>query len=98
MTTVWLSANTLRYPGGGGHLWVYLNWALGLRAAGCEVVWLEGVPPGAHPDDVGPLVEGLQRRLTPFGFEAAIALHDKGAPVRSAGAAVIDLDQAREAD
>ena len=40
--TVCLSTNqTLDYPQGGGHLWVYLNWALGLRALGCEVIWLE---------------------------------------------------------
>jgi len=26
---VWLAANTLSYPQGGGHRWVYLNWALG---------------------------------------------------------------------
>jgi hypothetical protein len=40
--TVCLSTNqTLNYPQGGGHLWVYLNWALGLRALGCEVIWLE---------------------------------------------------------
>src|SRR5215218_4975126 len=42
--TVCLSTNTtLSYPQGGGHLWVYLNWALGLRALGCEVIWLETV-------------------------------------------------------
>jgi hypothetical protein len=40
--TVCLSTNqTLNYPQGGGHHWVYLNWALGLRALGCEVIWLE---------------------------------------------------------
>jgi hypothetical protein len=40
--TVCLSTNqALNYPQGGGHLWVYLNWALGLRALGCEVIWLE---------------------------------------------------------
>ncbi len=39
---VGLSANTLSYPQGGGHMWVYLNWALGLRALGCRVIWLEG--------------------------------------------------------
>src|SRR5688500_6356709 len=39
--TVCLSTNTtLSYPQGGGHLWVFLNWALGLRALGCEVIWL----------------------------------------------------------
>jgi hypothetical protein len=42
--TVCLSTNqALNYPQGGGHLWVYLNWALGLRALGCEVIWLETV-------------------------------------------------------
>jgi len=42
--TVCLSTNqTLNYPQGGGHLWVYLNWALGLRALGFEVIWLETV-------------------------------------------------------
>ncbi len=34
--TVCLYAKTLYYPTGGGHLWIYLNWALGLRALGCE--------------------------------------------------------------
>jgi hypothetical protein len=42
--TVCLSTKkTLSYPQGGGHLWVFLNWALGLRALGCEVIWLETV-------------------------------------------------------
>ena len=42
--TVFPSTNqTLNYPQGGGHLWVFLNWALGLRALGCEVIWLETV-------------------------------------------------------
>jgi hypothetical protein len=42
--TVCLSTNTtLSYPQGGGHLWVFLQWALGLRALGCEVIWLETI-------------------------------------------------------
>ena len=36
-------ARTIAYPQGGGHLWVYLQWALGLRALGCRVIWLEGI-------------------------------------------------------
>ena len=36
-------AQTIEYSQGGGHLWVYLNWARALRAAGCRVIWLEGV-------------------------------------------------------
>jgi len=34
---VCLVANTISYPEGGGHYWVYLNWAMGLRDAGCQV-------------------------------------------------------------
>src|SRR5215207_4924240 len=45
--TVCLSTNsTLNYPQGGGHLWVFLNWALGLRALGCDVIWLVTVSNG----------------------------------------------------
>ena len=44
---VWLWANTLSFPRGGGHLWVYLNWALGLHAVGCDVNWLEAADASA---------------------------------------------------
>src|SRR5207237_1244074 len=43
LTVCLAPANTIGYPQGGGHLWVYLNWALALRAIGCRVIWLEGV-------------------------------------------------------
>jgi hypothetical protein len=61
--TVCLSTNrTLNYPQGGGHLWVYLNWALGLRALGCEVIWLETV---SNTEGVRTL---NRRRLEPDGL------------------------------
>ena len=47
---VCLFANTLSYPEGGGHLWVYLNWALGLRSLGCQVIWLEDTDPRVRAD------------------------------------------------
>jgi hypothetical protein len=43
--TVCLATKTLHCPHAGGHCWVYLNWALGLRAIGCRVIWLESVIP-----------------------------------------------------
>jgi hypothetical protein len=74
--TVCLFANTISYPEGGGHLWVYLNWALGLRAAGCKVIWAEGVsvPPDSAAEAVQAQVGGLKRRLAPYGFEDVLAL------------------------
>jgi hypothetical protein len=43
--TVWLAARTIDYPEAGGVFWVYLNWALGLKAHNCRVIWLEMVNP-----------------------------------------------------
>jgi len=76
--TIWLAANTISYPRGGGHLWVYLNWALGLQALGCRVVWLEIVSPIVSPtpprDDVPALVAQLRQRLEQHGLRDGLAL------------------------
>ena len=41
MTICLTPAGTLNYDEGGGHFWVFLNWALGLRSLGYRVIWLE---------------------------------------------------------
>lgn len=42
MTMIALSpTGVAAFPDGGGHAWVYLQYALGLQASGHEVVWLE---------------------------------------------------------
>jgi hypothetical protein len=72
--TVCLSVSTIDYPQGGGHRWVYLNWALGLLANGCRVIWLESVSPKAPPERALANLEALQRDLEPFGLDASVAL------------------------
>jgi hypothetical protein len=72
--TVCLCANTLYYPQGGGHLWVYLNWALGLRAVGCRVIWMELVDPQTPSDQVRRHVARLESCLSRYGFAERIAL------------------------
>ena len=74
---VWLAANTFLYPEGGGHLWVYLNWALGLRSLGCDVIWLEGVEPGLSAEQVQWHAAGLKSRLSRYGLGDKIALCSK---------------------
>src|SRR5882724_11259347 len=69
-----LWANTLTYPEGGGHLWVYLNWALGLKSLGCEVTWLEVADPSKPAQRVARLANLLRERLTPYGMGDRIAL------------------------
>src|SRR3954467_6361698 len=61
--------NTLMYPQG-GHLWVFLNWALGFRSAGCEVTWLDVVPRSMELLELQQRVAHLRNVLAPFGIDA----------------------------
>ncbi len=72
--TVWLAARTLRHSNAGGHLWVYLNWALGLRVLGCRVIWLESVMPAAPPEEVRTKVIILKNRLARYNLGDSLAL------------------------
>jgi hypothetical protein len=73
--TVCLSpTSTLAHPEAGGHLWVYLNWALGLRALGCRVIWLEGVDAGAPECEVQAGVSALKSRLEPYDLADGVAV------------------------
>ncbi|MEO6340288.1 MAG: hypothetical protein ABIO39_09640 [Caulobacteraceae bacterium] len=98
MTTVWLAANTLRYPRGGGHLWAYMNWALGLRACGCDLVWLEGLPAGCSTEEAERALAGLKTRLARYGLQTAVALHIGGEPIAGLNPQAVDLELASEAD
>ena len=101
-------AQTIEYPEGGGHLWVYLNWALGLRARGCRVIWLEGIDLGdkatarrrRHGTDARTCLATLKARLEPYGFADAIALFplgDEPLPL-DLTEGCLDLGAAAEAD
>ena len=94
-----MSANTLGYPTGGGHLWVYLNWALGLRALGCDVIWLERIAP-SRQDSLAARIAALRRRLAPYGFADRLAVcHAPGVSVPAEVAKeCLDLAAAAEAD
>jgi hypothetical protein len=45
MATVVISPfDVATFPSGGGHFWVYAQYAQGLLRLGCEVIWLERIP------------------------------------------------------
>lgn len=104
--TVWLAANSLDYPQGGGHRWVYINWALGLRALGCQVVWLEAVKPNTRDSLAHAQTSALKQHLEPYGLADHVALCTKsgeplpralareGALMESAGEADLLLNMA----
>lgn len=98
---VWLLANTLRYPQGGGHRWVYLNWALGLRSLGCEVVWLERVESkNTSREQLRQLLAALRSALEPFCLADRIALcsHPEDPILQVASPEWIDISAAGDAD
>src|SRR3954470_1267602 len=98
--TVCLAAKTLHYPEGGGHVWVYLNWALGLRALGCRVVWLEGADPGSPAHRVRDQAAALKRLLEPYGLADCLAVSDRDGGPLPPGATgdCLGLDEAAGAD
>jgi len=111
LTVCLAPANTIGYPQGGGHLWVYLNWALALRAIGCRVIWLEGVDDAEGDDslarrrrwrgrDVRECVATLKAHLGRYGFAEALALYSvTGDPLPDdLAAAGLDLDAAADGD
>jgi len=67
------TAGTLSYPQG-GHLWVFINWALGLKSCGCDVTWLDIAPATLPIDELGAKYEHLRMTLQPFGLDANLAL------------------------
>jgi len=92
---------TLEYPEGGGHLWEYLNWALGLRAVGCKVIWLEAVAPSSPPAEIRANIADLKLRLERYGFVNSLALYsatDGPLPADLTAMACLDLDAAAGAD
>jgi hypothetical protein len=97
--TVCLVANTLGYLQGGGHVWAYLNWALGLRALGHDVVWLEAVKPGTSAEALRDAVDVLKHRLRRYGLADSVALcalTEGSRPPMVEGC--MDLDAASRAD
>jgi hypothetical protein len=99
-TVVALGSDTLAWPQGGGYIWLWLNWALGLRSHGCEVIWLEGVDPNTPDDEVRPLVGALKGKLAEYGLADNLALYSRtGEPLSPETLdGCLDIDAAAEAD
>jgi hypothetical protein len=100
LTVCLAPANTLGYPNGGGHFWVYLHWALGLKALGCRVVWLEVIDPAQPVDDTNRNIATLRERLAGWNLAESLALttSDGVSPPRNVAGPFLDLEAAVEAD
>jgi len=82
MATVVVSPfDVANFPGGGGHFWVYMQYAQGLRRLGCEVYWLEQFRPGKDPDQDTRAIVTFFERMDRFGLKGRVLLYrlDDGA-------------------
>jgi hypothetical protein len=87
MPTIVLSPyNVLNFPEGGGHFWVYLQYALGLQQAGCDVYWLEAFRSRGNPTADEALLAPFRARLAQFGLGDRLILYRDGATNRAAHA------------
>jgi hypothetical protein len=100
---VWLMANAMWAPpdgGGGGHFWVFLNWALALRALGCRVYWFEKAGPKRSREELQAEVTLLSRRLRRYDDALDVVLISKKGERPSVEALedCLDLDEIDDAD
>ena len=74
-TVVIAPCNVAGFPEGGGHFWVYLQYALGLRQLGCDVYWLEAFrSKGRQEQEEAALVTFLAR-MDAWGFHDKVILY-----------------------
>ncbi|HEU5104452.1 MAG TPA: hypothetical protein VFU11_01295 [Solirubrobacterales bacterium] len=67
-----VAGSVAQRPGRGGHAWVFLQYLLGFRALGYEVLFLDRLTPAMHPGEEWPPrepVEWLDGVLRPHGLE-----------------------------
>src|SRR5437867_8468993 len=88
MTTAVMSVyKVASFSEGGGHFWVYLQYALGLRRLGCDVYWLEQLRPARDPERAAGVLTTFLERMKRFGFEGKTLLyaldHDAGGSSKS---------------
>src|ERR1041384_2570470 len=81
MTTVVLSPfNVVNFPEGGGHFWVYLQYALGLQELGCDVYWLEKFRGSGDEETDERLVAAFRARMEQFGLGGKLILYKACGP------------------
>ena len=67
-TVVIAPSNVVNFPEGGGHFWVYMQYAQGLRRLGCEVYWLEGFHGRGERGQDAAVLGTFQQRLEQYGL------------------------------
>ncbi|HYY73210.1 MAG TPA: hypothetical protein VE662_00190 [Solirubrobacterales bacterium] len=76
------------FPDGGGHFWVYMQYAQGLRRLGCEVYWLEQIRLAGDPEQETHLLSSFFERMKRFGLEGRALLYTCDRPRKGDAGAI----------
>src|SRR5437867_641188 len=74
--------NVVNFPEGGGHFWVYMQYALGLRQLGCDVYWLECFHSRGDEASDQALLAPFRARMERFGLGGKLILYPMTGPNR----------------
>jgi len=96
--SICIFGQSLCYPEGGGHFWVYLNWALGFAANGCKVWWLDSLDPSLPEPEASRLIGILKARLAPYGLDDSLLLTSTTAKPLPQSLAAYAPEKAEDAD
>src|ERR1044072_928572 len=66
--------NVASFPEGGGHVLVYMQYVLGLKAVGCEVYWLERFVSGKDPARDQKAIATFLSNMAEFGMADRVIL------------------------
>jgi len=76
MATVVISPHgVVRFPEGGGHFWVYMQYVLGLRQLGCDVYWLEHFCSSGNREQDAAVLSTFVTRMESYGFGGKLILY-----------------------
>jgi hypothetical protein len=94
-TVVLAAYNTAAFPEGGGHFWVYLQYALGLRQLGCDVYWLEAFRTKGRAEQEAAALATFRERMRRYGLDgkSIVYVTNTKKPTSEAPTAYLDLDR-----
>lgn len=76
MTAVTLKpTNVASFPEGGGHFWVFVQYAHALRQLGCDVWWLERFDHGGTGPEQARAIRLFRERMVHFGLSDRASLY-----------------------
>jgi hypothetical protein len=84
-TVVLAPSNVVNFSEGGGHFWVYMQYAQGLRRLDCDVYWLEGFRGSRDQARDAKVLATFRRRMEGFGLGGKLILYMDHGAARAGG-------------